>query len=365
MIKKKYCTGCSACYHICPKKAIIMEEEKDGFCYPVIDKEKCINCGLCEKVCPVFKEERIQSSLKCFAAYSKDIKERMDSSSGGIFSLLAKAILDQGGVVVGAVMENLKLRHIIIEEKEDICKLRGSKYIQSDLTNLFFEINKKLKENIKVLFVGTPCQVAGLKSYLQKDYDYLFCVDVICHGVPSKKLFQKYIEELENTYSDTVKQINFRDKKEGWESYHITVSMNHHEYYKLHNDDIFMKLFLLDVSLRESCYNCHFKESRYSDITLGDFWGIFNVYPKMNDKKGTSAIVIWTEKGKLLWNLICKNVVFKETFLEKIIDGNPSLIRSATLTRNRKILFKKVDKMSLDHIYHKVYPKERRLFRKK
>ena len=298
IVEKNKCTGCTACMNICPKNAISMEIDNEGFKHPVINKDKCIDCGLCKKTCPVLNTTSNKSLNKCYVAYNKDeVSCKNKASSGSIFELIAKLILNENGIVIGAAFdENNKLNHIAIDNIKDLDKLKGSKYLQSHLNNIFTYIKENIK-NKKILFVGTPCQVAGLKSFIKNDFNNLICLDLVCHGVPSPKLFEKYIKEIEDKYNSQIVDYNFRDKKTGWDTYSNTITFkNQKEITQLQKDNKYMKLFLSDIALRESCYNCNFKlGNKYSDITLGDFWGVNNYYPDMYNKTGVSAIIINTE----------------------------------------------------------------------
>jgi len=222
VLEKRKCMGCSACMNICPVGAIEMHEDKEGFKRPVINQEKCINCGACRRTCPVLNTQTNQALNKCYACYSKDEHSMANSSSGGIFYLLADYVIKNKGIVIGAAFDkHNKLNHIAINELEDIIHLQGSKYLQSDLRDIFQLIRKNIKDKL-ILFVGTPCQVAGLKAFLKKDYDNLITVDIICHGVPSPKLFKKYVTEMEARENQKLVKYIFRDKTSGWETYSNT-----------------------------------------------------------------------------------------------------------------------------------------------
>lgn len=343
VLEKSRCTGCTACMNICPKGAITMVEDSDGFKYPVIDQDKCINCGLCVKTCPVLNTKENESLNKCYVGYNKSEEVRLNSSSGGIFSLIANHILDQKGIVIGAEFnkEN-ELKHIAIEKTKDLNKLMGSKYLQSDLTDIFKYIKENIKER-KILFVGTPCQVGGLKAFIKNDYNNLICIDLVCHGVPSPKLFKKYIEELENENGKLL-NYNFRDNSTGWDTYSNTATFKDKKITEDRRQNKYMKLFLADVALRQSCFNCNFKlGNKYSDITLGDFWGIKKHYPEMYNKNGVSAIIINTKQGEELFNNINKDIKYKECKLEEILSGNPSLKISGKEPKTRNNFFKELD----------------------
>lgn len=364
VIETKRCTGCTACLNICPKKAISMVEGQDGFKYPVIDQEKCINCGICKKTCPVLNTTSNNSINKCYVGYAKDDKTKENASSGGIFPLLANYILDNNGIVIGAAFdESNKLNHIAITNKKELEKLKGSKYLQSDLDNIFTYIKDNIKDN-KILFVGTPCQVSGLKAFLKKDYENLICIDLVCHGAPSPKLFEKYIKELEQKYNDKLTNYNFRDKSTGWDTYSNTATFKNNKITELNSKNNYMKLFLSDIALRESCYKCNFKlGNKYSDITLGDFWGVSIFYPEMYDNKGVSCIIINTKKGLNIFDIIKKELRYKECTLDKIISSNPSLNISCKYPKKRKSFFDELSFQAIDNLATK-YKKNESLVKK-
>ena len=331
-IKKSDCCGCAACASICPKKCIKMRPDSEGFLYPNIDVEECVKCGKCEKACPALnnQSETVEVTPSVYAGYVKDETVRLKSSSGGIFTELAKNVLDKGGVVFGAALsEDCKtLRHVEVDQEERLEILRGSKYFQSNISDAYVKIKKYLETGTEVLFSGTPCEIEGLKKYLQKDYDKLLCVDLICHGVPSANVWEKYLQYQEGRAGAPVQHAFFRHKENGWKLYSLLLTFSNDRLYKqIFKKDLFMQMFLDNLCLRPSCYECKFKKmNRQSDITLGDFWGCQDLCPEMDDDKGTSLIVVHSEKGKAIFNEIQKDIVSREVSFQAVEVGNPAYL---------------------------------------
>lgn len=352
---KEQCCGCHACYNICPKNAIIMQEDEKGFRYPIIDKDKCIQCGLCEKVCPIIKNAQIQNEPIAYAAYNKDEEIRKVSSSGGIFTLLAEVILEEKGVVFGASFnEKYEVYHTYIENENELEKFRGSKYLQSSINDTYKKTQEFLENGKYVLFTGTPCQIEGLKSFLRKDYDKLYTQDIICHGVPSPKVWNKYFQFREKEDRDKPKKISFRNKDGGWKLFNMKFEYSNFEYRKNKIEDIYMQAFLRNTSLRDSCYNCSFKKkNRISDITLADFWGIENILPEMDDNKGTSLVIVNSEKGQELLNKIIEKMIYKRVDLDSALKYNPSMTNSVNKEKNREKFFENLDKIEFDKLVKK------------
>ena len=258
---KMECCGCHACFNVCPVNAIEMKEDEKGFKYPIIDKEKCVNCGLCDKVCPIKEKVCISNEPVAYAAYNKDEEIRKESSSGGIFTLLAEKILEKQGIVFGAIFDdNFHVIHTYIDSKKQLEKLRGSKYVQSTIGDCYKIAKQYLEEDKYVLFTGTPCQIEGLRSYLQKDYKKLYTQDIICHGVPSPKVWEKYMEYRKNKDKEIPQKIYFRNKDNGWKRYNVKFKYKQGEYKNRQSKDVYMQAFLRDISLRDSCYHCNFKK---------------------------------------------------------------------------------------------------------
>ncbi len=340
---KKMCSGCSACSNVCPQKCIEMVSDSEGFVYPIINTSKCINCNRCEKSCPIINKTSTQREPHAYAAYSLNDEIISNSSSGGIFSELALQVLNAGGIIFGAALdENYNLKHIYIDSQDNLYKLQGSKYFQSNIGDSFACAKKFLDSGKTVLFSGTPCQIEGLLSFLNKKYDNLITQDIICHGVPSPLAWKKYFEHISS--NSEVKRVNFRDKKLGWKNFSLKISFSDGtEQTKSLSEDLFMKGFLADLYLRPSCYSCSFKSlKRRSDITLADFWGIQYICPEMHNEQGVSLTFINSEKGKELWKKIEPQIKYKEVDLNASIKYNSAAIKSPPENKYRKTFFEKL-----------------------
>lgn len=358
------CSSCGACANVCGLNAISMRLDVEGFYRPVIDSEKCIECGACERICPWNKEilnpNKSSNNPKTLAAFAKDELIRLQSSSGGIFSILAERVLDDGGVVAGvAQTAPTRFGHIIVDNKADLKKLRGSKYVQADVGLVYREVRSLLKAGRKVLFSGTPCQVAGLYAVLGKAVSVnLFTVDIVCHGTPSVKVFEKYIKELEKENSALVASSRFRDKRMGWNGYMLQhcfksgKSVSEH-----HSRSKYMRLFLSRICQNLSCDDCHYRKlPRIADITLGDYWGVSKYHPEMDDDKGTSVVLLNTEHGVDLFNSISDKINQCESKVEYAIAGNSCIVRSIKKHPKRSEFFADLDKYTLNDLIKKYCP---------
>ena len=350
---KELCCGCSACASICPKHCISMQEDGEGFLYPIVDESQCVDCGECERVCHELHPYGKRSPIKVLAAVNTDEDVRMRSSSGGVFYSLAERVISEGGVVFGARFdENWQVVIDYSETLEGVKAFMGSKYVQARIETAYTDTKRFLQEGRKVLFSGTPCQIAGLHHFLKKGYDNLTTVDVICHGVPSPKVWRKYINEICGSQA-AITSVNFRDKTNGWSDYNVCVRYKSENVVKelqtKATKDVFMRGFLADFTTRPSCYACKAKNGRSnSDITLGDFWGIDNVFPDMNDEKGTSVVVIHTEKGRRCVEGL--GIKTKETSLDMLKQYNPSYMRSAPRHPKRDTFFARIEKEKLTKV---------------
>lgn len=307
LCNKSLCTGCGACASICKLNCIDMIEDENGFYVPSINTSKCINCGKCNSVCPVIHPQNYhRENIKYYAGWVKNRNKRFKSSSGGAFGALAEWVLSQGGIVFGAAFDNDFSRVIHTDTtKVDISKLKKSKYVESYMGLTCRRVEEYLKADKWVLFCGTPCQVMGLNNYLGEKYEKLILCDFFCHGVPSNRVLQKYLDELKSRYGRKILNIDFRSKKLGWKTQCIKIDFDDgRSYFKTSIEDPYFKLFLLNISLRECCYKCDRPSRSVADITLGDFWGVKHVSHIKDTDEGISILVIHTDKGKESLNYI-------------------------------------------------------------
>lgn len=355
------CCGCTACYAICPKGAITMQEDSEGFKYPAIDKSKCIDCGLCCKVCPLDKKlENVIAPAASFACTAKDENFAKQSSSGGVFPLLANMFAKQQAVIYGVAFDNnWKVKHIRVNDIDELKKLYTSKYVQSDMGDSFKQVKHDLDIGKEVLFAGTPCQVAGLKSYLSKEYNNLTTVDFICHGVPSPAVWRSYIKEKAVNLNSKIIDISFRNKKDGWKNFGFMFkTRDGNEIYERAGDNIYMQGFLKDLYLRPSCYDCKFKTlNRASDITLADFWGVEKMLPEMETAKGVSLCWASSKKGKNILIEVLEQTVYKKVDLNEAVKYNSAAVKSVSIHKNRDKFFKafKQQQNSVTKLIEKYY----------
>lgn len=344
---KQLCCGCSACVSICPKNCISLVEDEEGFLYPKVDKTNCINCNLCESVCQFVRTSDKHIPKKVYAAKNLNEQERLNSSSGGIFILLAREIILKGGVVFGVKFdENFDAIHTYAESFDELKAFQRSKYVQSRIGNTYLKVRDFLKEGRNVLFSGTGCQILGLKKFLQKDYDNLFTVEIVCHGVPSPKVWKDYLNGLG---LKDVSEFSFRNKSSSWKNYHIEAKDKNNNiiFRELSKTNIYIKGFLNNIYLRPSCFNCAARQSSGSDIILGDFWGISNFLPAFDDDKGVSLVLINSPKAEEIYNSL--QIESIETKYEYALKGNPLLEISVKKTKKREKFWRYYNKQKLNN----------------
>ena len=361
------CSGCGACVARCPKKCLRLKTDQDGFYYPeMINRDACIDCELCSKVCPFENTISNEKTSHFYAAYSTDPNKINNSSSGGIFPEIANMVLADNGKVYGAYLdENHKLFHIGISDVLDLPKLLGSKYLQSDTRNTFQECKEDLQNSRLVLYTGTPCQIQGLKNYLGKEYANLYTLDVICHGVPSPKMFEGYIDFLERKHKAKLVDICFRDKKRNKWSITLRYTMEfpngkRRNFYLISKLSEYFVAFLGGHISRESCYRCPFSSLvRPGDITMGDFWGYQATRPELRHDEGLSILLVNTEKGKeLIRRCEQKGVVFNEIDENSVRQSeNKNLYFPTKRPLSREMVYKELNSYGFDFISKKYFRK--------
>ncbi len=357
---KKDCCGCSACANVCPKQCITMQEDNEGFLYPLVDKNICVNCGLCEKVCPITNpiEERVFEQ-KAALFQNSNAKILRESTSGGFFSAIAQWALDRNGVVFGAALDdNLEVAHRYIENAADLRFFRNSKYTQSRIGNCFRDARSFLKDGRLVVFSGTPCQLEGLHRFLGRDYENLVKVDVVCHACPSPKVYRKYIEWLENRFSQKTTLVKFREKAHGYKYSAMQLLSDKGPFYTEGIDtDPFLRLFFNNVTDRPSCYSCHAKKRyRVTDFTMWDCFDVGKFSKKLDNDLGVTRILLHTPKAVQIWNEIKKNGAHLEISADDAVEGVKELVKSVPENAVRSLFFEDLDKMSMDNLIKKYAP---------
>lgn len=356
---KKNCCGCTACASICPAKCIDMEKDNEGFSYPVVNVMQCRDCGLCDAVCPIGKMPE-KNHTEAYVVQDVRDEIRSSSSSGGAFTAIAEYVLQRGGIVYGAAFDQEHaVKHVGVSNTADLARFRGSKYVQSDVQHSYQDVREKLNGGQWVLFSGTPCQVAGLKSYLRKNYEKLLTVDLACHGVPSPKVWEKYLTWWKDKERAALESVEFRSKKYGYSGSTMRLVFGNGTEYsrepmlQLHKNSMFAGL-----SLRPSCHACSFKTvNRVSDFTLFDCWDVNAFCADMDDDLGTTAVIIQSEKGKSLIDEISKSWRYQAVDLQAIVKNDGDMMtESAPAHPQRKAFFEDLDHMSLTELNRKYFP---------
>lgn len=340
LCKMELCTGCAACANACPKRCIQMAADTEGFLRPVVDAAQCVDCGACQRACPILHPVTCDNKTVAYAAIHKDEGIRMESTSGGVFSLLCQWIFDRGGIVFGAAYaDDFSVEHRCVRSMDELAILRTAKYAQSRIGNSFQAVKQYLNDGQWVLFSGTPCQVGGLRDFLGKEYERLVLVDLVCHGVPSPAVWSQYIDYRSKMDASGAAPttINLRSKETGWPGYSAYFGYENGAHYSAKcTEDPFLRCFVGNLCLRPSCYECRFKGiSRASDFTLGDYWGVWSQLPDYNDGKGTSIVLIHSEKGRKIWPELEGQMRLQQVDAAHCMDENESALVSAVLSENR------------------------------
>lgn len=349
------CTGCRACEKICPKHCIVMEPDKEGFLNAQIIQDLCIDCGACKKTCPQNVKIVNETPLKVYALRAKNNILLKRSASGGVFAVAANYIIKKQGVVFGAAYDtNMQVTHIKIDNFQDLWKLQSSKYVQSDTKDTYIEVKQLLNKGIFVLYSGTPCQIAGLNRVLKKNYKNLITMDIICHGVPSPKIFAKYIEWQSEKLRDKVNYCNFRDKSDGWGQSLMLTTIHGKKKSIIGPSDPFYYNFLKGNLHRPCCYECHYaSQYRPADITMGDYWGIEREHKKFFSYKGVSLLMLNNRHSIDFFNKIKDEFNIVESTYEKAARKNSNLRAPSIRGNKRNILYNQIDTLSPKDYFEK------------
>lgn len=360
-MKKEVCCGCEACSSVCPTKAIEMKMDNEGFYYPEIKKEKCILCNRCEKVCPIcHKQKNTNRQQKAYACYNKNEDVRRHSTSGGIFSVLADYFVEQRhGLVYGARFdEKFMVIHDKARNRKEIEAFCGSKYVQSQIGEVYHEIKEYLEEGQNILFSGLPCQVEGLKSYLEKDYNNLCTIDLICFGIGSPLIWENYLKEFHNI--DNIEKIVFKDKKTGWKEWKVKFIEGGQTIYYEKMENLYMNSYLQKINIRPSCFQCKFKGiERKSDFTIADCWGIGEENKNLNDNKGLSALLVHSHKAAEIFDQVKNQIIFEEYIPDELMKGNWATYNTPQSNMFRQEFFDEWNKNGFKNTFQKYFEKRR------
>lgn len=343
---KNSCVGCRSCEQVCPKKAIVIREQEDGFLYPYIDEEKCIDCSLCIKHCPIQVPKDLSvMPNSVFAFRNRNDTQVMQSASGGVCVLAAQKIIEKSGIVYGVAYDkHFCAKHIRVDDLSELPQTQSSKYVQSDTGNTYSQVKKDLQKGKTVLYTGTPCQIDGLYSFLGKEYENLYTIDLICHGVPSPKFLEKYLEFQSRQMGGKIIYFNFRAKdKRGWGTQYLLKTQTQTQTHAL-SLDRYGKHFMLGDCYRESCYQCTYANiHRVGDLTVGDFWGIDKSHPDFYSEKGVSSVLVNTEKGQRLLDSIKSESWIIDATLEEAMVKQGNLVHPTKRPQEREEFYKNID----------------------
>lgn len=359
---KAECCGCGSCSEICPKNCIKMERDREGFFYPQIDSKCCNDCGLCEKVCPIIQvDKEIPFKQSGYLVQHNNEKIRRESTSGGAFTAIAQEILKLKGYVFGAAFtDNFVVKHIAIDKESDLWRFRNSKYVQSQTAEAFIKTKELLKKDKYVCFSGTPCQVEGLKRYLRKDYEKLITVDVVCHAVPSPLVFEKYLQMQKACYGeDSIRNILFRDKYYGYKYSNMTIKNGNETcvYARGVESDPMLRAFFSNICDRPSCYECKFKKRyRVSDFTLWDCFSVCDFNKEMDDDKGTTRVIIHSDKGRRLFEKIKTNTNYFEVDPDDLVHNVREMFHSVKKSDKRELFMSDASILSGKELFQKWFP---------
>lgn len=343
------CTGCGICTQVCGVKCISMETDKHGFVVPVVDERTCIQCGKCSLNCPENNEYKPNpESPQIWIGYAKNEKILQTSSSGGVFFLIAQRIIQKGGIVYGASIDECgRVFHSRVDNEYELSRLQKSKYAQSVCTEVYSQVKEDLRTKTYVLFVGTPCQVYALKMFLREEYENLILVDFFCHGIPSSKMFQDYVNAIKCKSGQKIRTIDFRDKMEGWRNFDFSIEYeNKKKYWFYHDEDFYMRIFLKNLISRESCYDCRYKTlNRHSDITIADAWGVEAISKKIREEDGGSSIILLhTKMGEKIFDGIMDKMILEKRDIDSWLMNNPALARKTECPPEREKMLAEYEK---------------------
>ncbi len=349
IVSKESCCGCGACMSACNHEAIYMQYDDEGFEYPEIRQNSCVDCGLCLQVCPVFnfnyERSKLYSSVqKGYIAKNNCYGQRIISSSGSIFPPLAEWVLEKGGIVIGTAFdEQFDTVHLIVDNKDDLVKLQGSKYLQCKVDkNTFKIIEKELQNDRIVLYSGLACQVEGLKSYLKKEFQNLYTIDLICMGIPSSVVWQKYLHAF--FPRESIVKVNFKEKSIGWSKFCVKIETDKRNYIERGMENLYLQSMFHTYNMRRSCFCCPFKKAeRRSDFTIADAWGVSKQATSLNDEKGLSSVIVHSPKGLVLWEKLGKRIESKEIGVDDIEKGNENLVKCKESASDRMMFYQLLD----------------------